>query len=312
MSLDSALPQSADSSPATRSQWLTGFVQATGAEAFTYLLLDSRHLPVKERTRCLKETPSERQASLWDGTSFQVHAELAPRLIQLHEGAAALKALTWLLDKPEVPHWAFSLFRSTQPFHAVTAHMAVFKDYAAQGQRKEFVLHLADSRVLARLPRAFQPERWQAFLAPFAAMAYLDRQGQPVHSEGPDQGVFALPPSERILSLTATEHQALIDLAYPDKLTALLRTQHGDALQDLDYPPLYATVLEGLDRARSHKLAHEADLEAFVKARIFLSPTFDEHPAAQDALKNMQAPGDFATAFRGLPGDVLQAMSQHT
>lgn len=292
----------------TRFDWFTQLVSSAPGES-TYLLIDQRHTLAQKAL--LRNIPLHACACLWQGSGMEANAALAPLLVRAGLEHAPCESLQALLEDEAVPHWSFVVLRSPHQLDLLARHLAAFKDYSVPGAEFEYVLHLADARVMQRLPRAFEPHRWQSFVGPLSLIAYLDRLGAPHQVTGPGDGTAVeLPAQQPVMQLEAAEHRALVVLAYPDKLVAQLRTAHGDALQGRDYASLYFLVEELLREARQFGLHHEADLQAYVKAGAFLARHFNEHAAVAELLSAKAPPGSFASALQQLPISKLEEISR--
>nr|WP_297351360.1 DUF4123 domain-containing protein [uncultured Caldimonas sp.] len=295
--------------PRTRFDSLAHHLVLGATSESSYLLIDQRHTPAQ--WSLIRDIPLHAKVCLWEGSSMASNAALAPLLVRVAPEQAPAELLHRLLEDESCPHWSFVLLRSPLDLESLSRHFVAFKDYSVQGAEFEYVLHLADSRVVQRLPLAFEQHRWQSFLRPLSLIAYLDRLGSPHQIKGPAElQIFTLPAHQPVMQLEPSEHRALVDLAYPDKLTAQLRAGHGDALQEHDYASLYFLVENLLQEAKQFGLKDETDLQTYVKAGVFLTPRFSEHPAVAKLLSAAASPGSFASAFHQLPVGTLEEIGE--
>lgn len=123
---------------------------------------------------------------------------------------------------------------------------------------------------------------------------------------GPGQRPAADAPRQQ--PFTLAQHQALLDLDYPDKLAVQIRRIYLGVLGgELRQDELVARVAEQMARARAYGIESERDMLDYVAWGITISPRFDEHEAIAPALRDFQGEG-LSQALAHVPDAVWDAL----
>jgi hypothetical protein len=187
------------------------------------------------------------------------------------------------------------------------AHCAYYGDYGLPDGR-EYYLHFYDSRILDRAFQVWSEAERERFLGPLTLMRYLRRDGSIAEWKGGGErelSAAALPAPQ---PFTLAQHQALLDMDYPDKLTQQIRRIYMGVLgSDLRQDELHEQVLEQMARARAYGIESERDMLDYVAWGITISPRFDEHEVIQSALRAFKGSG-LSQALEDVPDDVWDGL----
>lgn len=273
----------------------------TGEAVHAYLLVDFRNRA--ELAAPIKSSAQVSHGSVWLGTDLAVYGEIAPLLIEIDDltrfelgrdtdGPYTSELLRLLRRVYEADGGQFAVTHILSPMALaeLMAHCAYYGDYGLPDGR-EYYLHFYDSRILDRAFQVWSEAERERFLAPLTLMRYLRRDGSIAEWKGGGErelSAAALPAPQPFTSL---QHQALLDLDYPDKLALQIRRIYLGVLGDLRQDELYARVLEQMERAKSYGIETERDMLDYVAWGITIAPRFDEHEAILPALRGFRKSG---------------------
>ncbi|CAB3889041.1 hypothetical protein LMG26842_04754 [Achromobacter dolens] len=270
-----------------------------GAALNTFLLVDFRGHA--ELSAPLRASADLSHGSIWVGTELAVYEDIAPLLIEVDDltrfelsrdpGEPRTSELLRLLKRlHQSDSGAYALIHlvSPLPLAELMAHFAYYGEYGLPDGR-EYYLHLYDSRILDRTFQVWTPAERARFLAPFNLLRYPRRDGALAQWTGPGQRPADDAPRQQ--PFTLAQHQALLELDYPDKLAVQIRRIYLGVLGELRQDELVERVTEQMARARSYGIASERDMLDYVAWGITISPRFDEHEAIAPALRAFQGEG---------------------
>lgn len=287
-----------------------------GASLNTYLLVDLRgHAELAGPIRASADLSF---GSIWVGTELAIYEDIAPLLIEVDDlsrfelwrgpsqpRTSELLRLLKRLHQAEGGAYALTHLVSPLPLAELMAHFAYHGEYGLPDGR-EYYLHLYDSRILDRAFQVWTPSERARFLAPFNLLRYPRRDGTMAQWTGPGQRPAADAPRQQ--PFTLAQHQALLDLDYPDKLAVQIRRIYLGVLGgELRQDELVARVAEQMARARAYGIESERDMLDYVAWGITISPRFDEHEAIAPALRDFQGEG-LSQALAHVPDAVWDAL----
>lgn len=290
----------------------------TGEAMHAYLLVDFRNRA--ELAAPIKSSAQVSHGSVWLGTDLAVYGEIAPLLIEIDDltrfelgrdtdGPYTSELLRLLRRVYEADGGQFAVTHILSPMALaeLMAHCAYYGDYGLPDGR-EYYLHFYDSRILDRAFQAWSEAERERFLAPLTLMRYLRRDGSIAEWKGGGErelSAAALPAPQ---PFTLAQHQALLDMDYPDKLTQQIRRIYMGVLgSDLRQDELHEQVLEQMARARAYGIESERDMLDYVAWGITISPRFDEHEVIQPALRAFKGSG-LSQALEDVPDDVWDGL----
>lgn len=249
-----------------------------------YLVVDSRANPGIDKL--LHQIPRLAFTSLWNDSNFESYVDIAPYLIQIDQVALA--------DPSHLQHQLMRrLWKHGRDLHALTwiwsvmsleslgQHLRHFCRYETP-EKRAFLLHLYDNRILQRALEVWTEEQASAFLSPYAQLRYLDRDFNEVVHSAPSGTEVRSQTGVQVLSVE--QHEALLRLGFADKIAMQLRDMYDALLSDVSSPALWRRVSEQLGRAMAYRINDDA-LFSYVSKGILVSPTFDEHPFIQERLE---------------------------
>ncbi len=292
----------------------------SGAPLNTYLLVDFRGRA--ELARPVKTSPDLSHGSVWVGTDLAIYDEIAPLLIEVDDLAALelrrgadqprtseLLRLLRRLHEADGGEFAVTQIVSPLGLSELMAHYAFYGEYGLPDGR-EYYLHFYDSRILDRAFQVWTDAERAEFLAPVHIMRYQRRDGSTAQWTGPGDPAQAAPARPRQQPFTLDQHQALLDLDYPDKLALQIRRIYLGVLgSGLRQDELYARVLTQMERARAYGVETERDMLDYVAWGITISPRFDEHEAIQPALRAFKGQGaGLSEALAHVPDSVWDGL----
>lgn len=274
-----------------------------GTALNTYLLVDFRGRTALARP--VKACADLSYGSVWVGTDLAVYDEIAPLLIEVDDltrfglwrGRAdpeesELLRLLGRLHKADGGEFAVTHIVSPLTLTELMTHYAYYGEYVLPDGR-EYYLHFYDSRILDRAFQVWTDAEQKRFLAPVQVMRYVRRDGSVAQWTGPGVKPDAASGLSRPQPFSLDQHQALLDLDYPDKLAVQIRRIYLGVLgSGLRQDELYGRVLEQMARARSHGVETERDMLDYVAWGITISPRFDEHEAILPALRAFKGQGE--------------------
>lgn len=282
----------------------------TGVMVNAYLLVDFRGRA--ELAEPVRASADLSYGSVWLGTELAVYGEIQPLLIEVDDltrsemrldteatrGSELLRLLR-RLHETDGGQFAVTYILSPLPLPELMAHCAYFGDYSLPDGR-EYYLHFYDSRILDRAFLVWSDAERERFLAPLSRLRYLRRDGSVAQWSGPGAVRASAAGLPRPHAFSLAQHQALLDLDYPDKLAQQIRRIYLGVLgSDMRQDELHARVLEQMARARAYGVETERDMLDYVAWGITISPRFDEHEAIQPALR----------AFKGRGPGLSQALA---
>ncbi|MDQ1763270.1 DUF4123 domain-containing protein [Achromobacter xylosoxidans] len=290
----------------------------TGEAVHAYLLVDFRNRA--ELAAPIKSSAQVSHGSVWLGTDLAVYGEIAPLLIEIDDltrfelgrdtdGPYTSELLRLLRRVYEADGGQFAVTHILSPMALaeLMAHCAYYGDYGLPDGR-EYYLHFYDSRILDRAFQVWSEAERERFLAPLTLMRYLRRDGSIAEWKGGGErelSAAALPAPQ---PFTLAQHQALLDMDYPDKLTQQIRRIYMGVLgSDLRQDELHEQVLEQMARARAYGIESERDMLDYVAWGITISPRFDEHEVIQPALRAFKGSG-LSQALEDVPDDVWDGL----
>ncbi|CUI79478.1 DUF4123 domain-containing protein [Achromobacter sp. ACM02] len=290
----------------------------TGEAVHAYLLVDFRNRA--ELAAPIKSSAQVSHGSVWLGTDLAVYGEIAPLLIEIDDltrfelgrdtdGPYTSELLRLLRRVYEADGGQFAVTHILSPMALaeLMAHCAYYGDYGLPDGR-EYYLHFYDSRILDRAFQVWSEAERERFLAPLTLMRYLRRDGSIAEWKGGGErelSAAALPAPQ---PFTLAQHQALLDMDYPDKLTQQIRRIYMGVLgSDLRQDELHEQVLEQMARARAYGIESERDMLDYVAWGITISPRFDEHEVIQSALRAFKGSG-LSQALEDVPDDVWDGL----
>ncbi|CAB3628029.1 DUF4123 domain-containing protein [Achromobacter sp. ACM03] len=290
----------------------------TGEAMHAYLLVDFRNRA--ELAAPIKSSAQVSHGSVWLGTDLAVYGEIAPLLIEIDDltrfelgrdtdGPYTSELLRLLRRVYEADGGQFAVTHILSPMALaeLMAHCAYYGDYGLPDGR-EYYLHFYDSRILDRAFQVWSEAERERFLAPLTLMRYLRRDGSIAEWKGGGErelSAAALPAPQ---PFTLAQHQALLDMDYPDKLTQQIRRIYMGVLgSDLRQDELHEQVLEQMARARAYGIESERDMLDYVAWGITISPRFDEHEVIQSALRAFKGSG-LSQALEDVPDDVWDGL----
>lgn len=290
----------------------------TGEAMHAYLLVDFRNRA--ELAAPIKSSAQVSHGSVWLGTDLAVYGEIAPLLIEIDDltrfelgrdtdGPYTSELLRLLRRVYEADGGQFAVTHILSPMALaeLMAHCAYYGDYGLPDGR-EYYLHFYDSRILDRAFQVWSEAERERFLAPLTLVRYLRRDGSIAEWKGGGErelSAAALPAPQ---PFTLAQHQALLDMDYPDKLTQQIRRIYMGVLgSDLRQDELHEQVLEQMARARAYGIESERDMLDYVAWGITISPRFDEHEVIQPALRAFKGSG-LSQALEDVPDDVWDGL----
>ncbi|CAB3927514.1 hypothetical protein LMG3410_06165 [Achromobacter aegrifaciens] len=290
----------------------------TGEAVHAYLLVDFRNRA--ELAAPIKSSAQVSHGSVWLGTDLAVYGEIAPLLIEIDDltrfelgrdtdGPYTSELLRLLRRVYEADGGQFAVTHILSPMALaeLMAHCAYYGDYGLPDGR-EYYLHFYDSRILDRAFQVWSEAERERFLAPLTLVRYLRRDGSIAEWKGGGErelSAAALPAPQ---PFTLAQHQALLDMDYPDKLTQQIRRIYMGVLgSDLRQDELHEQVLEQMARARAYGIESERDMLDYVAWGITISPRFDEHEVIQPALRAFKGSG-LSQALEDVPDDVWDGL----
>ncbi|MBD9420533.1 DUF4123 domain-containing protein [Achromobacter sp. ACM04] len=290
----------------------------TGEAMHAYLLVDFRNRA--ELAAPIKSSAQVSHGSVWLGTDLAVYGEIAPLLIEIDDltrfelgrdtdGPYTSELLRLLRRVYEADGGQFAVTHILSPMALaeLMAHCAYYGDYGLPDGR-EYYLHFYDSRILDRAFQVWSEAERERFLGPLTLMRYLRRDGSIAEWKGGGErelSAAALPAPQ---PFTLAQHQALLDMDYPDKLTQQIRRIYMGVLgSDLRQDELHEQVLEQMARARAYGIESERDMLDYVAWGITISPRFDEHEVIQPALRAFKGSG-LSQALEDVPDDVWDGL----
>ncbi|HEY9273805.1 DUF4123 domain-containing protein [Achromobacter sp.] len=290
----------------------------TGEAMHAYLLVDFRNRA--ELAAPIKTSTQLSHGSVWLGTDLAVYGEIAPLLIEIDDlarfelrrdtdGPYASELLRLLRRVYEADGGQFAVTHILSPMTLaeLMAHCAYYGDYGLPDGR-EFYLHFYDSRILDRAFQVWSDAERERFLAPLTLTRYLRRDGSIAEWKGGGErelSAAALPAPQ---PFTLAQHQALLDMDYPDKLAQQIRRIYMGVLgSDLRQDELHEQVLEQMARARAYGIESERDMLDYVAWGITISPRFDEHEVIQPALRAFKGSG-LSRALEDVPDEVWDGL----
>jgi hypothetical protein len=290
----------------------------TGEAVHAYLLVDFRNRA--ELAAPIKSSAQVSHGSVWLGTDLAVYGEIAPLLIEIDDltrfelgrdtdGPYTSELLRLLRRVYEADGGQFAVTHILSPMALaeLMAHCAYYGDYGLPDGR-EYYLHFYDSRILDRAFQVWSEAERERFLGPLTLMRYLRRDGSIAEWKGGGErelSAAALPAPQ---PFTLAQHQALLDMDYPDKLTQQIRRIYMGVLgSDLRQDELHEQVLEQMARARAYGIESERDMLDYVAWGITISPRFDEHEVIQSALRAFKGSG-LSQALEDVPDDVWDGL----
>ncbi|WP_447921881.1 DUF4123 domain-containing protein [Achromobacter aegrifaciens] len=290
----------------------------TGEAVHAYLLVDFRGRT--ELAAPIKASAQLSHGSVWLGTDLAVYGEIAPLLIEVDDLArfelwrgpdepytSEVLRLLRRLYEMDGGQFAVTHILSPMALAELMAHCAYYGDYGLPDGR-EYYLHFYDSRILDRAFQVWSDAERERFLAPLTLIRYRRRDGSVVQWKGHGEREMSAAGLPTPQSFTVAQHQALLDLDYPDKLAQQIRRIYQGILgSDLRQDDLYARVLEQMARARAYGIESERDMLDYVAWGITISPRFDEHQAIQPALRAFKGSG-LSQALTDVPDEVWDGL----
>lgn len=291
-----------------------------GTAPNTYLLVDFRGRT--ELARPVKACADLSYGSVWVGTDLAVYDEIAPLLIQvddlsrfeLSRGKQAprtseLLRLLGKLHEADGGEFAVTHIVSAWPLADLMAHYAYYGEYGLPDGR-EYYLHFYDSRILDRAFQVWTDEEREHFLGPVHQLRYVRRNGSVAQWVGAGGDMRQRARDSRQQAFTLAQHQALLDMDYPDKLAVQIRRLYLGVLGGgLRQDALYTQVVAQMERARSYGIATERDMLDYVAWGITISPRFDEHEAIAPMLRRFKESGPgLSQALADVPDEVWDAL----
>lgn len=290
-----------------------------GTALNTYLLVDFRGRTALARP--VKACADLSYGSVWVGTDLAVYDEIAPLLIQVDDlsrfelshgkhvpRGSELLRLLGKLHEADGGEYAVTHIVSALPLAELMSHYAYYGEYGLPDGR-EYYLHFYDSRILDRAFHVWTDAERDRFLAPVHQLRYLRRDGSVAQWAGAGAARRNAPESHQ-QPFTLAQHQALLDLDYPDKLAVQIRRLYlgvlgGGLCQDA----LYTQVVVQMERARSYGIHTERDMLDYVAWGITISPRFDEHEAIAPLLRKFKDTGPgLSRALADVPDGVWDAL----
>ncbi|WP_240320303.1 DUF4123 domain-containing protein [Achromobacter insuavis] len=286
-----------------------------GVPLNTFLLVDFRgHADLADPIRACAELS---HGSIWVGNELAIYEDIAPLLIEVDDltrfelwrgpgepRTSELLRLLKRLHQTDSGAYALTHLVSPLPLAELMAHFAYYVDYGLPDGR-EYYLHLYDSRILERALQVWTAAERARFLTPFNLLRYSRRDGTMAQWTGPGRRPAAQAPRQQ--PFTLAQHQALLDLDYPDKLAVQIRRIYLGVLGELRQDELVERVAEQMARARAYGIASERDMLDYVAWGITISPRFDEHEAIAPALRVFQGEG-LSRALEHVPDAVWDAL----
>lgn len=238
--------------------------------------------------------PDEEANERLVNASVRLGVEEALGLHDRDEGASPRSICAWLTPPPRFSqHW-----ESVAQWGAQTAthlaNQAVLK-LEAHGKVHRRVWRFWDPRGLAFHKEALRDAQWSQLRGPVFRWFYLGQDGQNKGSlvEAPgsgcvadhyaDTGIDLAPGQAAVLSRVGVAHK--VQRLLPEWMAADEQEQRAMALPDI------ASVSAVLGRAQSYGLAAEVDLLSFARAAFTVHESFDQHPALQALLRDVQSKG---------------------
>ncbi|WP_445656620.1 DUF4123 domain-containing protein [Achromobacter sp. NCFB-sbj8-Ac1-l] len=293
---------------------------ATGATLNTYLLVDFRGRP--ELAEPVRASADLSHGSVWVGTDLAIYQDIAPLLIEVDDltrfelwrgqdepRASQVLRLLNRLHQTEGGEYALTHIVSPLPLAELMAHYAYYTDYGLPDGR-EYYLHFYDGRILDRVFQVWTDVERERFLAPVNLLRYARRDGSVAQWTGLGDQLETGLDAPRQQPLSLAQHQALLDLDYPDKLAVQIRRIYLGVLgSDLRQDELYTRVLAQMQRARAYGIQTERDMLDYVAWGITISPRFDEHEAIAPALQAFKARGEgLSQALAHVPDTVWDGL----
>lgn len=270
-----------------------------------YLLVDSRAKPGLDKL--LPMVPGLTWVSLWRDSVLESYADIAPYLVHIDRFAFSdprdlhnrlvrrfwnegfgLHMVTWIWS----PHG----------LDVLAQHFQRYSGYTTPDRRK-FVLHFYDNRVLERLRAVWTEEQTRGFLSPCTEIWYRDREWNDVVWRDAATRDSSIPDGEAV---TGEQHARLLWLGRADKLAMQVRDMYGAILDKMPGRELYQRVSEQLERAAQYRIVGDDDLLNYVSKGILISAAFDEHPVIQERLRSaLKGELTYREALTGIDRDAL-------
>ncbi len=273
-----------------------------------YALVDTRGLP--DLRTALNRLGNIPFAALWDGSDLEQLKDISPLLIRLElngDAASTARQLQRRLWDFSDGEFMLTWLWSPLPLDALAQHFRAYCEYTLPDQRA-FYLHFYDNRNLERLHHVWTEDEWQGFAGVALEMWYRDREGRDASWSNESE---LREHRDEPLTLSESQHQALLRLGQVDKLAMQLRMLHEIDLAHLTPSALREAITEQLKRAKQQRVSDDDDLLTYVSAGVRCSPTFDRHPEVQRILNNILAePGMLARGFASLPEEVFVELRQ--
>ena len=276
-----------------------------------YVLVDSRARPGLDKL--LPEVPSLGWVSLWRESVLESYTDIAPYLIQIDRLAfnnsrdlqSRLVRRLWREGREQ--HMLTWLW-SPLALEALSSHFGRYSRYATPDKRA-FMLHFYDNRILERLRAVWTEEEAASFLSPCAEIWYRERDFEEAVWKNPGRPVACAIDNEQMLS--DDQHKKLLWLGRADKLAMQLREMYGSVLDGESDVSLLRRISEQLERAARYRIKCDDDLLNYVSKGIVIATRFDEHPVIQERLRGaMRADTTYREALSEIDGEVLSQASQ--
>ncbi|KRB83699.1 DUF4123 domain-containing protein [Duganella sp. Root198D2] len=233
-----------------------------------------------------------RGINCYGGPAYEGLRKAAPILVPLdpvYDQAFLTRLLRHCHDRPMVSFLASrfdlnTLCQSWEPLHWITAI-----------DHQKMLLRLADTRILAELPRILEPSQWAAFAAPVTQWAVVNRSGRltPLPLPAPDAAKASS------IHLLHEQLAALLSAAEPDNILALIVDSMSDILpQDLPGSRAYAMVSDSCALARKHEVTNWADVVSLSVAAFLTEGKTNQNESLTAYLARKQwPPGDLGTSL---------------